>query len=76
MTSGEYGLTKTHYTEYFTDNVESIYNINTGVGDRGTSTSHSDRNIFLATSQNMKGQNVFELPQSHFMKLSCFCSVY
>jgi hypothetical protein len=42
MTSGENGLTKTHYREYFIYYVGSIYKINTGMGDRGTSTSPSD----------------------------------
>jgi len=42
MTSGENGLTKTHYTEYFIDNVRWIHNIYTGMADRGTSSSPSD----------------------------------
>ena len=42
MTSGENGLTKTHYRQYFIDNVGSIYNTNTDMVDRGTLISPSD----------------------------------
>jgi len=42
MTSGENGLTETHYRQYFIDNMGSAYNINPGMGDRGMSTPPSD----------------------------------